>query len=353
METISRIARKRHLLFAAVLVCAVAVTLSIGAPMSFAAETDLAAGSNVKVGESALASELKANATAPKGSKVLSLTFKSGNLSIKWQKTPGVDGYQLEYTQKNYFDRKSIKKKVEFTKKRNAYNAFNTCSIVGRTALTGDVLEARIRTWKESGGKRVYSSWSATKQFITRTTWNKTFVAPKQYEEYSPAYLGADLNGKVTNLKNRNPKIAKMEGEYGYYLQVFRPGKATITFNYLGKNITLKVNAVKWTAPFALFKTGSKDVTKKANNWNGWAPNGLTDGVPYGKFSGKLNIKTANGWKVTSIVISSDKGSKKVSNGYKITRSDREIQINLKNTRTKAMTFLALVNEWEDGSNYF
>lgn len=324
-----------------------ALVFMAGPADAFAADLVAEHGSQ---GDAALvhAPKIKTSAEKPKASKVLSMSFKSNMMIIKWKKAPGVDGYELKYSQDSYFGGSKVTKQVEFTKKRNLYNAFTKCMIKGRTSLTGDVLSARIRTFKVVGGKRVYSSWSETKSFVTRTTWNRTLIAPKKYVPGEGA-LGSinELNtSKVTKLHNKNANIAKV-GNFGDWmvLEVFKPGTAITTFRFLGKTITLKMKVVKWTAPIRSFKVGKKDYTKKAILYssiisNGW--NNATISIPIA--GRKLSIKPAEHWVISAIYAEDLDGKrKKVSSNYR-PKEDEWLEIWLQNTRTKAKTHYDISN---------
>lgn len=338
-------------LAAAALALALTAMLSLGAAQASAA--GLAAGSAQQARAATQATELRTSAAKPKPSKVLSMSFKSGLLTVRWQKVPGVDGYELVYSQDGAFefDSRAVKR-VEVTKKRSTYDAFTKCAFRERTALNGNVLRATIRTFKIVDGKRVYSPWPASREYVARTTWNKTLVAPKQCDGYSYGTFGDYLEGAVVILKNGNPKVAKMYGDGE--LRVCRPGKATIVYKYQGKKITLKVNVVKWTAPFKTFQVGSKNITKFVNQWNSSIPNGGADGVAGGKLSGKLNIKPADNWKISSIKVERPRGPmKKVSNGYKMTQSDEGLTVNLVNKKTKAVASMFIANMRDEGGGWF
>lgn len=178
-----------------------------------------------------------------------------------------------------------------------------------------------------------------------KSTWKKTCLAPARGYAAS-VYIKAFDSAQPSKVVNKNPSIAKLKFEYGRArVYVKKPGNATIGFNYRGKRVTLKLKVVKWTAPFASLKIGTINYTKlgkhsdsywNANDWFAGAPDGYMDGVFVAKLRGKLTVKTKNGWKVTSMKVETDKGTKKVKNGYVMKNGDDMLTIYLKNSRNGA-----------------
>ena len=95
-----------------------------------------------------------------KPGKVTLSSVKAGSkkLTVKWKKSSGVDGYELEYSlKKNFKNAETVKiskakttsAKLEDLKKKKTYYV-------------------RIRAYKEIGGKKYYSEWSETKKAKTK-----------------------------------------------------------------------------------------------------------------------------------------------------------------------------------------
>ena len=76
---------------------------------------------------------------------------------IKWKKIAGVSGYQIQYAASSKFKKaktltagkKATSKSVSKLKKSTRYYV-------------------RVRSYKKSNGKKVYSSWSKAKSFKTK-----------------------------------------------------------------------------------------------------------------------------------------------------------------------------------------
>jgi hypothetical protein len=97
--------------------------------------------------------------------KVKDLKLKAGKkqLTAKWKKAGGVDGYEIEYSLKKDF---SKSKKVEV-------KGVKTLTTELKNLKQGKVYYIRIRTYKTVGGKKYYSEWSdVTKQRMKGTAAN-------------------------------------------------------------------------------------------------------------------------------------------------------------------------------------
>ena len=90
----------------------------------------------------------------PKPAQLNTLTAGKKQLTLKWGKINGVDGYQIEY---------SLKKDFSDSKKKTISKAATT-RIVLKKLKTGKIYYVRIRTWKKVDGKKYYSAWSAAKK---------------------------------------------------------------------------------------------------------------------------------------------------------------------------------------------
>ena len=86
----------------------------------------------------------------PKGVALTSLTADAGKLEAKWGKGAGIDGYQLEYSQKKDFTG-AMTAKVKDA---------GTVSKVIKKLESGKTWYVRIRTYKAVNGKNYFSKWS-------------------------------------------------------------------------------------------------------------------------------------------------------------------------------------------------
>ena len=86
----------------------------------------------------------------PKAVSLASLTAGKGNLTVKWKKTAGGAGYQLQYSQKSSFKSSTT---VKITKTA-------TVSRVLKSLKSGATYYVRIRGYKLVGGKAYVSAWS-------------------------------------------------------------------------------------------------------------------------------------------------------------------------------------------------
>ena len=95
-----------------------------------------------------------------KPGKVTLSSVKEGSkkLTVKWKKSSGVDGYELEYSLKKNF------KNAETVKISNA----KTTSAKLEDLKKKKTYYVRIRAYKEIGGKKYYSEWSETKKAKTK-----------------------------------------------------------------------------------------------------------------------------------------------------------------------------------------
>lgn len=90
---------------------------------------------------------------APKAVAISSLTAGKDSLEVQWEKSAGITGYQLQYSQVKDF---STAKSVTVT-------GVKSVSRVIRKLESGKTYYVRIRTYKTVNGAKYYSAWSATK----------------------------------------------------------------------------------------------------------------------------------------------------------------------------------------------
>ena len=99
----------------------------------------------------------KANKTVkkPKNTKIKKLTSKKANLTITWSKISGVKGYQIQVATDKKF--KKNKKIVTIKKQKTTKKTI-------KKLKSGKKYYVRIRTYKVSKNKKVYSSWTKAKK---------------------------------------------------------------------------------------------------------------------------------------------------------------------------------------------
>ena len=88
-----------------------------------------------------------------------SVTIKSKKkATIKWSKTSGVTGYQVQICKKSDFKKLTVDKKIK-GKSKNKYT---------KTLSKNKTYYVRVRGYKKVGSKYYYSSWSSKKKFKTK-----------------------------------------------------------------------------------------------------------------------------------------------------------------------------------------
>lgn len=99
----------------------------------------------------------KSNKTVkkPKNTKIKKLTSKKANLTITWSKISGVKGYQIQVATDKKF--KKNKKTVTIKKQKTTKKTM-------KKLKSGKKYYVRIRTYKISKNKKVYSSWTKAKK---------------------------------------------------------------------------------------------------------------------------------------------------------------------------------------------
>ncbi len=99
----------------------------------------------------------KSNKTVkkPKNTKIKKLTSKKANLTITWSKISGVKGYQIQVATDKKF--KKNKKTVTIKKQKTTKKTI-------KKLKSGKKYYVRIRTYKISKNKKVYSSWTKAKK---------------------------------------------------------------------------------------------------------------------------------------------------------------------------------------------
>lgn len=98
--------------------------------------------------------------TAKKKPSVKKVTAKKKALTVKWGKVTSAKGYQIQYSTSKSFTKKTTKTKT--------VNSAKTVSATVSKLKAKKKYYVRIRAYKTSGGKKVYSDWSAAKSIKTK-----------------------------------------------------------------------------------------------------------------------------------------------------------------------------------------
>lgn len=96
---------------------------------------------------------------APKGTSLTSVKGGSGSITIRWKKQKQADGYIIRISERKSLDSYGAEGYVEGNK--------NTKQVVSNLAPK-QIYYIRIRTYKEAGGKIIYSDWSKAKKVRTK-----------------------------------------------------------------------------------------------------------------------------------------------------------------------------------------
>ncbi|MBQ7740231.1 MAG: fibronectin type III domain-containing protein [Eubacterium sp.] len=100
------------------------------------------------------------NPVADKKTTVKKLTRKKKAILVKWKKVSGITGYQLQYSTKKSFSKKTSKKINIKSAKKSKYTI--------KKLKRNKKYFVRIRTYKTVKGKKYYSKWSKAKPVTTK-----------------------------------------------------------------------------------------------------------------------------------------------------------------------------------------
>lgn len=99
-------------------------------------------------------SSQKAEQVKPKKTKITAIQKKNGKITIKWKKVSGASGYEVWYS----------------AKKKSGYKKLTVKKVQKVTVKTGKKLKKgknwylKVRSYKVTGGTKVYSKWSEVKK---------------------------------------------------------------------------------------------------------------------------------------------------------------------------------------------
>ena len=171
-------------------------------------------------------------AAAPKKPTVSSVSAGAAAFTVKWKKVSGVTGYQVQYSTSSKFSSKTSK---TATAKKDKTTAKTVSGLRSKTKYY-----VRVRTYKTSGKKKKYSSWSSAKSVTTKVAkvnfksvsaerlgftvkWSK---APSvsgyrvQYSTSSKFNKKVTKALKVTNGNATSATITGLKGGKKYYVRV-------------------------------------------------------------------------------------------------------------------------------------
>lgn len=171
-------------------------------------------------------------AAAPKKPTVSSVSAGAAAFTVKWKKVSGVTGYQVQYSTSSKFTSKTSK---TATAKKDKTTAKTVSGLKSKTKYY-----VRVRTYKTSGKKKKYSSWSSAKSVTTKVAkvnfksvsaerlgftvkWSKApFVSGYrvQYSTSSKFDKKVTKALKVTNGNASSATITGLKGGKKYYVRV-------------------------------------------------------------------------------------------------------------------------------------
>ena len=152
-------------------------------------------------------------------------------------------------------------------------------------------------------------------------------------------------NGKISNIKNSNPNVVKVEldEQFGAIrVNVLKEGTSKVSFRYARKTFTQKITVVKYEDPCKSFKIGSTNYTKYFKKSRHFNHNNRKKDI-----TATIKIVPKKGWKLTKIEVQNMyDGTKRVKNNSKVTLSIKGTGTGLyayfKNTKTGVVQVLNL-----------
>ena len=133
-------------------------------------------------------------------------------------------------------------------------------------------------------------------------------------------------NGKISNIKNSNPNVVKVEldEQFGAIrVNVLKEGTSKVSFRYAGKAFTQKITVVKYEDPCKSFKIGSTNYTKYFKKSRQFNHNNRKKDI-----TATIKIVPKKGWKLTKIEVQN------MYDGTKKARNNSKIKLSIKGTGT-------------------
>lgn len=169
-------------------------------------------------------------------------------------------------------------------------------------------------------------SFGLTEYWSDKSTGSKSFIQKSAtyylYENKIThggiiSIYGQVPNAKITNLKNSNPNVVKLNlnQEYGIIgYTILKEGISKVSFRYAGKTLTQKITVVKYENPCQSFKVGNTNYTKYFKKSRHFNHNNRKKDI-----TATIKVRPKKGWKLTQIEVQNIyDGTKKVKNNSKI-----------------------------------
>ncbi len=120
---------------------------------------------------------------------------KAKGFKVSWKKKSEIKGYQIQYSTSSKFKKSS-------TKTKTVAKAKTTTATISKLKGCNTKYYVRVRTYKTSNGKKVYSSWSKVKKVSTlKHKYSKaTYTQPKTCK-YCKKTSGKPLKKVVSTSK--------------------------------------------------------------------------------------------------------------------------------------------------------
>ena len=172
--------------------------------------------------------------------------------------------------------------------------------------------------------------------------YNPNYMPEGNWQFILPPKGIEDFTAEIYDLKSTNEKVIYPEvyDDDTILLNVYKPGKATISCTYHGEEYSINYIVKKYVNPVKSFKIGKKEYAKKFKKRE-------LCNLSVKTLKGKLKIVPAKNWKIKKINLNYIKSgnmlTKKVKNGQKI--KGVEVWVTLKNKKTKAVERLILAGE--------
>ncbi len=128
---------------------------------------------------------------------------KSKGFKVTWKKKSKIKGYQVQYSTSSKFKKSS-------TKTKTISKATTTSVTISKLKGCNTKYYVRVRTYKTSNGKKVYSSWSASKKVTTlKHKYSKATCTKAKTCKYCKKTSGKALGHKYRAATCTKPKTCK------------------------------------------------------------------------------------------------------------------------------------------------
>ena len=183
-------------------------------------------------------------------------------------------------------------------------SAFIAVAIGGLLALLVSLGAGVGQAWA-GGTPPITLDDMAKKSFATSFKGTKSATGYRSYSSMKSPHK------KVSNAKSSNKKVATVAADsftaggktyYSLSVTIKKRGTTTISFKWGKKNYKVKYMVKKYANPVKAFKVGGKDYAKLfAPSKQTYDSDAASGAAAASKFTGKLQITPAKGWKVRGI----------------------------------------------------